>query len=372
MTTTAPNLAIIIVSWNVRDLLRRCLQATAASLAGSGIGYEIIVVDNGSSDATPAMLRAEFPHVTLLEAGANLGFAGGNNLALRRVLRRGEQENRRTGEQENRRTGETVPLPISPSPHLPISPSPHPLVPSSPDYVLLLNPDTEPVGDAIPRLVRHMAANPQLIAVGPQLRYADSSVQSSRRRFPTRLTFFWESTPLERLWPQNPWARRYHYADQPDTRTHAVDWLVGAALLVRSAAITRAGPLDEGFFMYSEELEWQWRLQEPFAVSSLQLAVSATTSRAKCELQTANFGLRSPVSGLRSIMYLPESVIIHHEGKSSEQAITARHLNFQQSKLRLARMWYGPWFALLLRLFLLGCYSLELAVETVKFALGHR
>ena len=81
-----PTLAIITVSWNTRDLLRRSIQTVHASLAGAGIDYTIIVVDNASSDGTPAMLRAEHPEVLLLEAGRNLGFAGGNNLALRRGL----------------------------------------------------------------------------------------------------------------------------------------------------------------------------------------------------------------------------------------------------------------------------------------------
>src|SRR4051794_15353065 len=188
-----PTLAIITVSWNTRDLLRRSIQTIHTSLDGAGIDYTIIVVDNGSADGTPAMLRAEYPEVQLLEAGRNLGFAGGNNLALRRILGDGGWG-----------IGEGIVSP-SPIPHLP-----------SPDYVFLLNPDTEVVGDAIPALVRYMAAHPDVAVVGPQLRYADGSIQSSRRRFPSKGVYFWESTPLEQRWPNNPWARRYHLADTPD------------------------------------------------------------------------------------------------------------------------------------------------------------
>src|SRR5262245_34895552 len=79
-------LAIIIISWNTRALLHNSIVSAHASLAGSGIDYSIVVVDNASSDGTPATLRAEHPEVLLLESGRNLGFAGGNNLALRRVL----------------------------------------------------------------------------------------------------------------------------------------------------------------------------------------------------------------------------------------------------------------------------------------------
>jgi N-acetylglucosaminyl-diphospho-decaprenol L-rhamnosyltransferase len=295
------DLAIIIVSWNVRELLRRCLRAVEAGLAGSSLGYELWVVDNASHDGTAAMLRAEFPTVYLLESGANLGFAGGNNLALRSLLAR----------------------PAA----------------TAPSYVLLLNPDTEPVGDALAQLVATLEQNHELVAAGPRLVYSDGTAQSSRRRFPSPATLFWESTPLERRWPANPWARRYHCADQPDNVAQAVDWLVGAALLVRIAAIRRAGLLDERFFMYSEELEWQARLQ--------------TTGR-----------------GL--VYYLPTALVVHHEGKSSEQALAARQLNFSRSKLLLARMWYGWRLAGLLRAYLRGGFAAELTIERLKLLLGHR
>ncbi len=292
-------LAIIIVTWNVRDLLRACLHAVHASLADSGLRYEIFVVDNASHDGTPALLRAEFPTVRLIASGANLGFAGGNNLALRAVLREGRAR-----------------------------------------YVLLLNPDTVPVGDALPRLVQALEARPALAVVGPHLRYGDGTAQSSRRRFPTVATLFWESTALARLWPSNPWAQRYHCAAQPDTEPQPVDWLVGAALLVRVAALRRAGLLDERFFMYSEELEWQQRLQTAW--------------------------------GHAAVWYLPEAVITHYEGKSSDQAVVQRQRNFNQSKLLLARMWYGWRVAGLLRAYLRLSFGYASVVEALKWVLGHR
>lgn len=295
-----PTLAIIIVSWNTRELLDRAISTAHASLAGAGIPYHIVVADNDSRDGTPAMLRAAHPEVELIESGANLGFAGGNNLALRRVLS----------------------ADFSPAPA---------------DYFLLLNPDTETVGDAIPQLVRWLAAHPDAVAVGPQLRYSDGSVQSSRRRFPTRGVYFWESTPLAQRWPGNPWARRYRYADTPDDWEQDVGWLVGAALLVRRSAIERAGLLDADFHMYSEELEWQRRLGQ-----------------------------------LGRIVYLPSAVIIHHEGKSSDQAPAQRYLNFQRSRIRDARMAYGAGFAGLLRWFLRAAYAAELATEAAKWLLGHK
>ncbi len=320
-----PTLAILIVSWNVRELLRRCLRSVEQPMATGGLCYEVIVVDNASADGTPAMLRAEFPQVRLIESGANLGFAAGNNLALRSVLQIAGGRSQMAADR-----------------------------PAIPDYVLLLNPDTEVVGDAIARLVAELEARPGLVAAGPRLRYGDGSLQSSRRRFPTRAAMLWESTPLERIWPQNPWARRYRCEDRPGDAAQPVGWLVGAALLVRSSAIVRAGLLDERFFMYSEELEWEYRLQ----IAGRGLPTGPGQS-----------AIRGPQS---AIVYIPEAEIIHYEGKSSEQAITRRHLNFQRSKLLLARMWYGWGFAGLLRAALRLGYAYEIAAEVLKLMLGHR
>jgi N-acetylglucosaminyl-diphospho-decaprenol L-rhamnosyltransferase len=217
------------------------------------------------------------------------------------------------------------------------------------DYFFLLNPDTEVVGDAIARLVDYMDAHPDVAVIGPRLCYPNGGVQPSRRRFPTVGVFFWESTPLEQRWPNNPWARRYRYAETPDDAEQEVDWLVGAALLVRRSAIERAGLLDAGFQMYSEELEWQRRIQR---------------------LNVPTFE-RSNVEQAR-IVYLPSAVIIHHEGKSSEQAPAQRYLNFQRSRIRDARMIYGARFAGLLGWFLRAAYAAELAAEAAKWLLGHK
>jgi len=302
-----PTLAIVIVSWNVRDLLCRCLRAVQRSLADHAIDYELLLVDNASHDGTPAMVRTEFPQVQLIEPGSNLGFAGGNNRALRLLLDR----------------------PAA----------------AAPDYILLLNPDTEPVGAAIPHMLHALEQRPWLVALGPRLLYADGTPQPSRRRFLSVATLFWESTPLDRCWPSNPWARRYRCADRADDHEQSVDWLVGAALLVRTAAISRAGLLDERFFMYSEELEWQARLQRAWGGGA----------------------------GSASLMaYLPSATIIHYEGKSSEQAQAARLLNFSRSKLLLARIWYGWHLSWLLRTYLRAGFAAELAVERTKLLLGHR
>jgi GT2 family glycosyltransferase len=133
--------------------------------------------------------------------------------------------------------------------------------------------------------------------------------------------------------------------DIDDMQEQRVDWLVGAALLVRGETIERVGLLDERFFMYSEELEWQHRLQ----------------------MQDSG---HLPPS--RRIAYLPQAVVMHYEGRSSEQLPVGRHLYFQRSKLALARLWYGTLFAETLRWFLLVWYAWEWLVEAAKFLVGHR
>lgn len=294
------DLAIVIVSYNTCELLHRCIETIHASLADAHIAYTIVVADNASSDGTPEMLCTRHPDVVLLEPRSNIGFAAANNLALRWLLER----------------------------YLPAA-------------ILLLNPDTEVIGGAIPQMFRYLKTHPDVAVVGPQLRYPDGSAQPSRRRFPTPGTLFWESTPLEVVWPNNPWAKRYRYADQAGDTEQEVDWLVGAALMVRTSAIEQAGILDPGFHMYSEELEWQQRI-------------------------------RRVLSASRRIVYLPNAVVLHHEGKSSEQVLVRRYLDFQHSRLRYTRMFYGRWLEAILRVFLVLIYAAELAQELAKWLIGHK
>ncbi len=284
------DLSVIIVSWNVRELLARCL----ASLRAAGIGsWEIIVVDNASSDGSAAMVRQHFPQVRLIANDSNLGFAHGNNQGI---------------------------------------------AASQGCYVLLLNPDTEVVGEAVATLLTFLDAHPDVGVMGPQLRYPDGSIQPSRRRFPTLATAFVESTVLQPLFAGSSLLRRYYVADRPDDVTQDVDWLVGACLLVRREAIVQAGPLDEGFFMYSEELDWCRRLKQ---------------------------------AGWR-IVYLPAAQVIHYEGKSSEPNLAVRDIRFHSSKVRYFRQHHGAWSAELLRLFLLGTFVWQLAVESLKWLVGHK
>lgn len=282
-------LSIIIVNWNVRDLLRECLRSIDAGRGG--LDVEVIVVDSASVDGSNEMVRAEFPWVRLIPCEENVGFPRGNNIGL--VEARG-------------------------------------------DYLLLLNPDTVVLDDALAVLMTYLTTRLDVGAVGPMLLNPDGSIQSSRRRFPTLATGFFESTWLEGLVPAL--LRRYYALDLPDDATADVDWLTGACIMVPRAVYEQIGGLDEGYFMYSEELDWCRRIKE---------------------------------AGWR-VVYLPRARIIHHVGKSSEQAVTARHINFQRAKLRYFRKYHGRGSAALLRAWLLANYAWQLALETLKGVLGSK
>ena len=117
-----------------------------------------------------------------------------------------------------------------------------------------------------------------------------------------------------------------------------VDWVVGAALMVRREVLAQIGGFDEGYFMYSEELDLCRRIKE---------------------------------AGWR-IVYLPTAQIIHHEGKSSEQVVAARHIRFQTSKVRYFRKFHGPFQAEALRVFILASFAVEWLLEACKWLLGSR
>jgi GT2 family glycosyltransferase len=252
----------------------------------------MIVVDNVSTDGTVEMLREEFPQVTVVVNEENRGFTGGNNDGIDRA--RGS-------------------------------------------YLLLLNPDTEVLEDALPRMVAYLDQHRDVGMVGPQLRNPDGSVQSSRRRFPTLPVLFFESTWLQGLLPRRT-LEHYYVEDRSPETAHAVDWITGAAMLTRRAVVNEVGGMDETFFMYSEELDWCRRIH---------------------------------AAGWE-IHYVPDAQVVHHEGKSSEQVVPARHIYFQSSKVHYARKYHGPWLAEILRLWLLGQYVWQMGVEGAKWLIGHR
>jgi N-acetylglucosaminyl-diphospho-decaprenol L-rhamnosyltransferase len=287
------DLSIIIVSYNTIDLLNKCLSSIEAWLEANSHTGEIIVVDNASTDGTAGMIRRRFPDVTLIENKRNSGFAAANNQGIQAA--RGQ-------------------------------------------FIVLLNPDTTVLGDAFGQMADYLTTNPEAGIVGPKLLYPDGSVQSSRRRFPTRLTGYLESTIVQDYWPDNRVVRRYYMDDRPDDKTQSVDWLVGACLMVRREAIEAVGLLDERYFMYSEEVEWCYRMKQ---------------------------------SAWR-VIYLPQASVIHHEGASSIQNVPQRQIHFDSSKVLLYRQLHGKASAWMLHVFLLITYVVRIGIEMTKGIIGHK
>jgi len=203
-------------------------------------------------------------------------------------------------------------------------------------FVLFLNPDTELAAGALASMLLFAGANPQVGILGPQLRYGDGSKQSSRRRFPTLATFFMESTVVQQWWPHNRVLARYYMLDRPDDATSQVDWIVGACMLVRRAVLDEIGGFDEGFFMYSEELDL----------------------------------CRRAVNAGWQVVYFPPARVTHYEGKSSEQVVAARHVRFFSSRVRYVRKYHGATAAALVRGFLLLTFVYQWVVEAVKWLAG--
>ena len=285
-----PDLSIIIVSWNVRDLLRDCLRSVFENVGA--LRLEVIVVDSASADGSAEMVADEFPQVVLVACDENVGFPKGNNIGMGRASGR---------------------------------------------YLLLLNPDTVVIEDALPKCIAYIEQHPQVGVVGAQLLNDDLTVQSSRRRFPTLWTGIFESTWLQPYAPQ-ALLREYYVEDVDDGATAAVDWVMGAFMLTRREIFESVGGMDEAYFMYSEELDWCRRIK------------------------TAGW----------EIIYYPEAQIIHYQGKSSEQASTLRHINFNRAKLRYFRKYHGVRAAVLLRIILLANYVGQICIEGIKGIVGHK
>ena len=200
--------SIIIVSYNTRALLADCLASLPAGVGG--LASETFVVDNGSQDGSPQMVRADFPDVRLIRNARNVGFAAANNQALRSANGR---------------------------------------------YVLLLNSDTRVHPGAIETMVHFMDAHREAGYCGPRLLNADASHQPSARRFPTLLSTAFTLLSLGHRFPHSPHTIDLHVM-YGQRRPFRADWLSGACLMVRRAALRHVGPLDEGFFMYFEETDW--------------------------------------------------------------------------------------------------------------------
>lgn len=210
------DLSIVILNYRTPDLLMHCLAALERNPLTIGTS-ETWVVDNASGDDSVQRVRANYPCVNVIEHGENRGFAAGNNRGIRECRGR---------------------------------------------YFLILNPDTQVHPGALDRLMQFMEDTPNAGAVGGQLIGLDGEVQTSCREFPNLLAVILRGTPLHRCFPHNPSLQRYLLSDWNHDTLRAVDWVLGACLLIRRQAWEAVGPLDEGFFMYYEDIDWCYRARQ--------------------------------------------------------------------------------------------------------------
>ncbi len=228
MTSSA--LGVVIVSWNVRELLARCLTSLfadldAAHLHASHLAARVIVVDNASWDGTPEMIRAQFPRVELIAREDNLGFAKGNNLGMRH-------------------------LSFGTSGNLP------------PASCLLLNPDTEICPGAIKTLLDTLYSRPESAIVTARLSYGDGSFQHSAFHFPGLGQLTIDLFPVPGRFHESRWNGRYPRRLFEGSEPFEIDTPLGAVMLLRREAIEQVGLFDESFALYCEEIDWAARFKE--------------------------------------------------------------------------------------------------------------
>src|ERR1035441_2337274 len=246
------DISVVIVGWNAKHYLELCLESLAA--APPRRNMEIIVVDNASADGSAEMIESQFPHVKLIRSNENLGFAKGNNVAIRQCSGR---------------------------------------------YIALVNPDVIVFPGCLGALADFLDQNPKVGNVGPRVFNPDMTQQSTCRRFPTLWNNFCSATGLATAFKNSRFFAGEHMFYFPHDRTLPVDVLVGCFSMIRRETLERVGLLDEGYWMYGEDVDW-------------------------C--------LRSWQSGWQ-VVFFPGAQAIHHRGTSSASAPVRFALAQQRSAL---------------------------------------
>ena len=209
------DLSIIIVSWNVANLLKTCLNSIYKYTRG--ISFEIFVIDNASADNTVEMVKKKFPCIHLIANDVNRGFARANNQGIKKAKG---------------------------------------------DYILLLNPDTELKEDSLIKMTKFMKQTPGAGITGCHLLNPDTSHQDSVRRFPKFLDQALILLKLHHLFPQFPAFRRYLCQKFDYKRQQEVDQVMGAFFMIRKQVIDQIGLLDENFFIWFEEVDYCLRAKK--------------------------------------------------------------------------------------------------------------
>jgi GT2 family glycosyltransferase len=209
------DVSVIIVNWNVCDILRNCLHSVYEET--KDIKFEVIVIDNASIDNSVEMIKSEFPQVTLIQNNENRGFAAANNQGMKIALGR---------------------------------------------YVLLLNPDTIVLDGAIQKTVAYADANPDIGVTGCQVWLNENEIQKTCFSFPSVYRLLLQKTGLIRLFPHSRFFSKDIYGWWDRTTPMEVDVVSGMYMLVRREAIEQIGLMDEAYFVYAEETDWCYRFKK--------------------------------------------------------------------------------------------------------------
>jgi N-acetylglucosaminyl-diphospho-decaprenol L-rhamnosyltransferase len=202
------DVSVVVVTYNSIAYLERCLRSVA--------GYQLVVVDHGSTDGTLELVRTRFPEARLIEQ-ENRGFGAGMNTGMRAA---------------------------------------------GGDHFLLLNADAWVLGDGVEKLRAFADEHPRAAVVGPRLLNLDGSLQPSVRGFPTLWRLATEYFFLRKLAPRSRLFNAFFGAGFDHATAREVEWLSAACLLVRREAVDEVGYFDEGYFLFSEEVDWCWRFRE--------------------------------------------------------------------------------------------------------------
>ncbi|HMX46992.1 MAG TPA: glycosyltransferase family 2 protein [Candidatus Obscuribacter sp.] len=261
------NVSIVIVNWKTPLLLARCLDSLKEDPQYDT--FELIVVDNNSGDESVPMLKEKYPFVRLIENKDNAGFSRGCNQAIE--IARGRN-------------------------------------------VLLLNPDSVSVKDAISTMSKYLDDHPEVGAVGPRVLNPDGSLQlACRRAFPSVQASFFRLTYLSKLFPNHPAVSRYNMTFADPDQFLDVDALSGSCMMLRRQVIDKIGLLDEDIFMFGEDIDWCWRVKE---------------------------------AGYR-VMYIPTASVFHIHGAASRKRPVGTTINLHKGmevfyRKHLAKNYWAP------------------------------
>jgi GT2 family glycosyltransferase len=251
--STSFDISVVIVGWNAKRYLELCLESLAS--APPRRSMEVLVVDNASTDGAVEMIETKFPWVKLIKSPENLGFSKGNNVAIRQAQGR---------------------------------------------YIALVNPDVIVFPGCLDALADFLDQNPKVGNVGPRVLNPDMSMQSTCRKFPTLWNNFCSASGLSSKFKNSRFFAGEHMFYFPHDRTLTVDVLVGCFSMIRREAFDSVGLLDEGLFMYGDDVDWCRRARNAGWEVVFYPGAQAVHDRGKI---TAPYPVRFAVAQQRSVLH---------------------------------------------------------------------